>query len=190
MKHRLLILLCLAFSLPALAATGLRGIVTNGANNQPVGDASVLLQDQGILVVTDANGSFTISNAQVGTDVLKIMANGYEDTFVDVSIVGGRVEDLGTIKLSESGYTSDSFNAGTDYIFDEMELLDDDSSNQSWPPSRVPVTMSITKRPVTTSSPCTSACADIIPRCRKDISTALILPIRVPDVSTGAVWAA
>ena len=39
MKHRLLILLCLAFSLPALAATGLRGIVTNGANNQPVGDA-------------------------------------------------------------------------------------------------------------------------------------------------------
>lgn len=131
MKHRLLILLCLAFSLPALAATGLRGIVTNGANNQPVGDASVLLQDQGILVVTDANGSFTISNAQVGTDVLKIMANGYEDTFVDVSIVGGRVEDLGTIKLSESGYTSDSFNAGTDYIFDEMELLDDDSSNQS-----------------------------------------------------------
>ena len=75
MKHRLLILLCLAFSLPALAATGLRGIVTNGANNQPVGDASVLLQDQGILVVTDANGSFTISNSQEGTVVIKNMAN-------------------------------------------------------------------------------------------------------------------
>lgn len=131
MKHRLLILLCLAFSLPALAATGMRGIVRSARTSQPVENASVLLQDQGILVVTDANGSFTISNAQVGTDVLKIMAYGFEDAFIDVNIVAGQVADLGSINLTVSGYTSDSFNSTSDYIFDEMDLLDDDSSNQS-----------------------------------------------------------
>lgn len=131
MKQRLIILLCLVMSLPALAATGLRGVVVDGATSQPVGNANVMLSDQAILVVTDDQGSFTISNAQVGKDVLQIIANGYEDAYIDVDIVGGTVRDLGTIKLTVDGSMTNDFAAGSDYIFDEMDLLDDDSSNQS-----------------------------------------------------------
>lgn len=131
MKQRLLIILCLAFSLPSLAATGLRGVVRNSATSQPVENASVLLQDQGILVVTDANGSFTISNAQTGTDVLKVMAYGFDDAYIDVNIIAGQTRELAPIDLKAAGYMNESLNSATDYIFDEMELLDDDSSNQS-----------------------------------------------------------
>ena len=131
MRQKLILLLLLAISLPSLAATGLRGTIVNASTNQPVDGANVMLSDQGILVVTDASGSFTISNAQVGKDVLQIIANGFEDTFIDVEIVAGLVRDLGTITLKEDGFLTNDFNNNTDYVFDEFELLDDDSSNQS-----------------------------------------------------------
>ena len=105
-------------SLPALAATGLRGVIVDSQTSQPVADANVMLSDQAILVITDATGSFTISNAQVGTDVLQIIANGYADAYIDVDIMGGTVRDLGVIKLTPSGYDDNTFNSGTDYIFD------------------------------------------------------------------------
>ena len=131
MRQILILFVCLAASLSASAATGLRGIVVDSQTSQPVADANVLLSDQAILVVTDATGSFTISNAQVGSDVLQIIANGYSDQYMDVEIVAGTVRDLGQIKITPTGYDDESFNANTDYIFDEMDLMDDDSSNQS-----------------------------------------------------------
>lgn len=131
MKQRLILILCLALSLPALAATGVRGVIVDGTTSRPVANANVLLSDQAILVITDDTGSFSISNAQVGKDVLQIIATGYEDSYTDVNIVGGMVLDLGTISLTPSGYDDNTFNNNTDYIFDEMDLLDDDSSNQS-----------------------------------------------------------
>lgn len=131
MRQILILFVCLAASLSASAATGLRGIVVDSQTSQPVADANVLLSDQAILVVTDATGSFTISNAQVGSDVLQIIANGYSDQYLDVEIVAGTVRDLGQIKITPTGYDDESFNANTDYIFDEMDLMDDDSSNQS-----------------------------------------------------------
>lgn len=132
MKQRLILLLCLVLSLPALAATGLRGVIVDSSTSHPVANANVMLTDQAILVITDATGSFTISNAQTGKDVLQIIANGYADAYVDVDIVAGTVRDLGNIALTPGGYDDDnSFDNSSDYIFDEMELLDDDSSNQS-----------------------------------------------------------
>lgn len=46
MKQRLILLLCLAMSLPALAATGVRGVIVDSQNSQPVADANVMLSDQ------------------------------------------------------------------------------------------------------------------------------------------------
>lgn len=130
MKQKLMILLCLLCAVPAFAATGLKGTVVDAATKQPVGNANVLLSDQGILVVTDAGGHFTISNAQVGTDVLEIIATGFSDFYQDVNITGGMVRDLGEIKLNRAAFDTNNFQ-NTDAIFDEMELLDEDSSNQS-----------------------------------------------------------
>ncbi len=129
MKQKLILLLCLACWLPSLAATGLKGTVVDASTSKPVANANVLLRDQGILAITDDGGVFTISNAQVGTDVLEIIATGYSDFYMDVEIVGGIVKNLGEIKLSAAGYSEDNFN--DDLVFDELQIFDDESSNQS-----------------------------------------------------------
>jgi len=131
MKQRLILLLCLALSLPALAATGVRGVIVDGTTSRPVANANVLLSDQAILVITDDTGSFTISNAQPGKDVLQIIATGYEDGYADVEIVAGMVRDLGNIPLAPAANDDNTFSSNTDNIFDDLDLLDDDSSNQS-----------------------------------------------------------
>ncbi|MBD5231082.1 MAG: TonB-dependent receptor [Bacteroidales bacterium] len=122
-----LLLMCVS---AALAATGLKGIVTDAQTHRPVGNANVLLSDQGILVITDESGSFTISNAQVGTDVLQIIADGYQDLFLDVNIIGGTVHNLGTLELTPSGFQASDF-GDTDLFFEDMNLLDEENSNQS-----------------------------------------------------------
>lgn len=129
MKQKLILLMCLAFALPSLAATGLKGIVVDASTNQPVANANVMLRDQGLFVITDATGAFTISNAQVGSDVLEIIANNYVDFYQDVDIVGGMVKNLGEIKLSPAGYSTNQFDK--DLVFDELQILDDESSNQT-----------------------------------------------------------
>lgn len=129
MRQKLILLLCLAFALPSLAATGIKGIVVDASSSQPVANANVMLRDQGILVITDASGVFSISNAQVGTDVIEIIAKGYADFYQDVEIVGGTVRNLGEIRLSKSDYSGNDFDP--DLIFDELQILDDESSNQS-----------------------------------------------------------
>ena len=129
MKQKFILLLCLAFALPSMAATGLKGIVVDATTSKPIANANVLLRDQGLFVITDAGGGFTISNAQVGTDVLEIIANGYTDYYQDVEIVGGLEKNLGEIKMSPAGYSTNDF--GSDLIFDELQILDDESSNQS-----------------------------------------------------------
>lgn len=129
MKHRLILLLCLAFALPSMAATGLKGTVVDATTSKPVANANVMLRDQGILVITDEGGSFSITNAQVGTDVLEIIANGYADYYQDVDITGGMMRDLALIKLTPAGYDTNDFNS--DPLFDELQIMDDESSNQS-----------------------------------------------------------
>lgn len=129
MRNKLIILLCLAFALPSLAATGLKGTVVDATTSQPVANANVMLRDQGILVITDANGGFSITNAQVGTDVLEIIANGYADYYQDVEITGGMVRNLDVIKLAPSGFDAENFD--TDQLFDELQVMDEESSNQS-----------------------------------------------------------
>lgn len=129
MKRKLIILLCLAFALPSLAATGLKGTVVDATTSQPVVNANVMLRDQGILVITDGEGSFSISNANVGNDVLEIIANGYTDYSQDVELTGGMVRNLGVIKLVAESYNEESYNS--DQLFDELQIMDDESSNQS-----------------------------------------------------------
>lgn len=129
MKRKLLILLCLAIALPTLAATGIKGVVVDATTSKPVANANVMLRDQGILVITDDGGGFTISNAQVGTDVLEIIAGGYADFYQDVEITGGMMRDLGTLRLATGGYDTSNFES--DLLFDDLQILDDESSNQS-----------------------------------------------------------
>lgn len=121
-------LLCMA--LPSLAATGLTGTLVDASTGKAVADANVLLRDQAIFVTTGSDGTFTISNAAPGTDVLEIIANGYADAWHDVTIVKDMVKNIGEIRLQPAGFegaTPDS----DQFLFNEDEILDDEGMGQS-----------------------------------------------------------
>lgn len=130
MKKIVATLCLLACMLPTLAATGLKGVLKDAQTQRPVGNASVLLSDQGILVISDASGSFSISNAQPGSDVLQVIADGYQDLYVDVNILAGSVTNMGDLELAPGGFQSTDF-GDRDVFFEDMNLLDEENSSQS-----------------------------------------------------------
>lgn len=131
MRKLLLYLTLAAGAATAWAApTGLQGHVVDARSGRPVGDASLFLNDQGIMVTSDAEGNFRITNAEPGPDVLQVVAYGYSDLYVDVEIVPDLVRNLGDLKLSVSGYDNSQLNSDT-FIFDEDQINDDESAQQS-----------------------------------------------------------
>ena len=114
----------------AAAPTGVKGVILDARSGAPIGDASVLLSDQGIMVTTDAQGQFQISNAQSGTDVLQVIAFGYDDLYQDIDILKDIVKNVGELRLSVSGYDGQALNSDS-FIFDEEQIADDESAVQS-----------------------------------------------------------
>ena len=130
MKRNIHLLLMLLLTLPAFAATGLKGVVVDAMTGAPIADANVMLRDQGAFVVTAEDGSFTITEAKAGNDVLQVVAYGYLDIMEDVNIIAGLTTNLGEIKMQISSYDTSLMNPD-DYIFDESQLLEDEGGNQS-----------------------------------------------------------
>lgn len=126
-KFTLLTLLCIA--LPALAQTGLKGTVVDSQTGKPVEGANVLLSDQAIFVVTGSDGTFTISNAAPGKDVIEIIASGYNDSYTDVELTSGIMKNIGDIKLTASGFEAGQLDSDN-FLFDEEDLLDDEGIGQ------------------------------------------------------------
>lgn len=130
MRIKLSLLLLLAFALPSLAASGVKGTLVDAATGKPVADANVFLRNQSLYVMGGADGVFSITKAAPGSDVLEISAYGYKDLDMDVNILDGRVIDLGTIRLS----ADNSVYAGTgndDYTHDDANALEDEGAMQS-----------------------------------------------------------
>ena len=130
MRLKLTILLMLACVIPSLAATGLKGTLVDAQSGKPIADANVLLSDQGLFVTSGADGSFQFTNAQIGTDVLQVVAFGFNDLYLDVDIVEGLVKNLGTLKMEVSGYDSALLDSDN-YIFDDEQVDSDDGASQS-----------------------------------------------------------
>ena len=130
MRFKLTILTLLAAVLPVLAQTGVRGTLVDGQTGRPIAKANILLTDQEIFVESGSDGTFQITNAQVGTDVLHIIAFGFDDLYLDVDIKQGLVQDLGIINMAVSGYDTSNLDS-ENYIFDEEQINADDGVNQS-----------------------------------------------------------
>ncbi len=130
MRLKLNLLLMLCCVLPSFAATGIKGVVVDDHNGSPIADANIMLRDQGILVISGPDGSFSISDAQAGNDAIQIIANGYLDFEQEVQIVSGIVTNVGELRLSKSSFDASSLNSD-DFVFDESQLLDDEGGNQS-----------------------------------------------------------
>lgn len=130
MRILLTIMTILVLALQGIAATGIKGTLVDGKTGAPVADANILLRDQAIFVTSGPDGVFTISNASQGTDVLEIIASGYQDAYIDVDIKAGMMHNLGDIPLTEAGFESSPLDS-ENYLFNEDELLDDEGMGQS-----------------------------------------------------------
>ncbi|MDE6559521.1 MAG: hypothetical protein K2K29_06515, partial [Muribaculaceae bacterium] len=82
------------------------------------------------MVHSDAGGFFQISNAQSGSDVLQVIAYGYDDLYVDVDIIRDIVKNLGELRMQVSGYDGSALNSDS-FIFDEEAISEDESAQQS-----------------------------------------------------------
>lgn len=128
MRLRLFLLLLLTVTLPGLAQTArLSGTVVN-ANGQPVAGAIVMLDDSGESVTTGPSGEFTLGNLQAGTDVLSVIAYGFSDKAMPVSITSGAT-DLGKIVLSADGSAYQE--SQQEMRADQFALEDEEGNDQT-----------------------------------------------------------
>ena len=123
----LLTLLCV--TLPAIADTGIKGTVVDAQTGRAVEGANILLRDQAIFVVSGSDGVFTISDAAPGADVLEIIASGYDERYVDVTLSDGMVRNLGEVRLTPAGFESSTLDSDN-FLFNEEDLLDDEGIGQ------------------------------------------------------------
>lgn len=129
MRVKLFLLLSLLVALPALAQrTGVRGSVVDAKTGLPVVGATVMLDEQGISVMSGPNGDFSISDAVAGSDRLLVLSYGYKDWMQDVIISANVVENVGTIKLVG---IADGSNDADDFIVSESQIEDEEGNSQS-----------------------------------------------------------
>ena len=135
MRLKLFLLLALFATLPLLAQqTGVRGVVVDAKSGLPVVGATVMLDNQGNAVSTDATGKFLIDDARQGTDELLILCYGYKDWVQEVLITNNVVEDLGSISIEplsfESAEVLEYRSAISDMALTESQLEDEEGNTQ------------------------------------------------------------
>lgn len=118
--------------LPSLAQTaGLTGTVVDSNTGIPVQGASVMLDNQGLYATTDRAGEFSIANARPGSDMLVIVAYGYQELALPVELTDGKVGNVGTIRLSGGNIVDMFAEEQIDILYDQALLDDEEGSAQS-----------------------------------------------------------
>ena len=135
MRLKLFLLLALFATLPLLAQrAGVQGVVIDAKSGLPVVGATVILDNQGNAATTGTDGAFVIDDALAGPDQLLVLAYGYNDWMLDVNIVNGMVENLGTIQVEpvsfESAQALEFRNAMSDMVLTESQLEDEEGNTQ------------------------------------------------------------
>ena len=132
MRIKLFLLLLLTAALPGLAQqAGISGTVIDATTGNPVAGAAVMLNDQGVVVITGPAGDFSISNVNPGSDVITVAAYGYSDLTQPVQLMGYDA-DLGQLKLISAAEPAGIFNeTRQELLFDQTALEDEEGNAQS-----------------------------------------------------------
>ena len=135
MRLKLFLLLAFFATLPMLAQqAGVRGVVIDAKSGLPVAGATVMLDNQGNAATTGSDGAFVIDDAFAGSDQLLVLAYGYKDWETAVTIVGGMVENLGSIRVEplsfESAQALEYRNSVAELALTESQLEDEEGNTQ------------------------------------------------------------
>ena len=129
MRIKLFLLLILTAFLPLAAQQAtVKGVVIDSATGKPVEGALVMINSQGITVVTGPNGEFVFSSANPGNDFISIAAYGYNDFNLPVTL--GPTTNLGNLALKAAVETEFS-EAQNELMFDESVLEDEEGNSQA-----------------------------------------------------------
>jgi len=138
MRLKLFLLLSLFASLSLLAQQGIKGVVVDANTGQPVPGLTVMLDNQGTTVTTGPSGDFMISSAQPGNDVLVVVGYGYKDWTQSIEIFKGSVDNVGTIRIQPSNFSStgevmedNRQQIYTENMLTEQDLEDEEGNSQS-----------------------------------------------------------
>ncbi|MCH5345962.1 MAG: TonB-dependent receptor [Muribaculaceae bacterium] len=128
MRLKLFLFILLAVALPTLAQkAGVVGKVVDATTGSPIAGATVILDDRGIEATTDPAGSFSLT-AEPGTDMLIVLAYGYNDATMTIEIPASGLYEAGTIKLQDSSMAS-NFQEDMQEIYYDESLLDEEEGN-------------------------------------------------------------
>lgn len=133
MRIKLFMLLLLTAVLPSLAQqAGVSGTVIDATTGNPVAGAAVMLNDQGVVVITGPAGDFSISNVNPGSDVITVAAYGYNDLTQPVHILTGVNSDMGQLRMSTMSNPGNAFaETRQELLFDQAALEDEEGNAQS-----------------------------------------------------------
>ena len=127
-KLFLLLLLCVVGSVASQSKTGLRGVVADAETGIPVSGAVVMLSGQGKSTTAGPSGDFLITGVTAGTDELSVIAYGYEDITMEVTINTGSIGNLGVLKMKPS---TDESQSNDFAVLSENQLEDEEGNDQS-----------------------------------------------------------
>ena len=135
MRLKLFLLLALFATLPLLAQrAGVKGVVVDAKSGLPVAGATVMLDHQGNAATTDAMGAFIIDDALSGNDELLVLAYGFKDWSMTVSLANDVIEDMGTLRVEpvsfESAEALEYRNSVADMALTESQLEDEEGNTQ------------------------------------------------------------
>ena len=127
MRLKMFLLLALMLAVPAMAQrTGIKGIVVDSKTGVPVQGATVMLDGQGASATSTLDGSFVITDATAGSDVVLVFSYGYKDWSQDVVIESNRIVDVGTIRL-----TSTRSYDNAEFALTESQIEDEEGNSQT-----------------------------------------------------------
>ena len=113
----------------AQSLSSVKGNVVDSETQKPLANVTVIVNETSLLVLTDINGNFVLTNVPLGNQVVEISLNNFETQRFPVSIEAGKEVDLGTIILFVDLSTIEEDSGMISLT--EDDLNDDDSRSEN-----------------------------------------------------------
>ncbi len=112
----------------AQSPTGVSGKVVDARTQLPMANVVATVQNTNLTTLTDLNGMFVFNEVATGEQLLLIRSTGFSDQLIPVTIVEGKVLDLGVVVLEADQTSEQQLSLIT---ITENDLGDDNSGSES-----------------------------------------------------------
>jgi len=112
----------------AQTLTGVTGKVVDSKTQKPLQNVVATIQNTNLTQTTDVMGRFTFNDAPAGNQLLQIKTQGFKEQLIQVEVVAGKIQDLGSVVMEED-ITTEQQNSLI--AITESDLGDEGNSSES-----------------------------------------------------------